>query len=102
MYIVHLLFGMAVMVSNLMSVGSQPQSITLHITKYTIWLVLHVYNVALIYYSIATCSDISMPLCVSQILKMLEAMGFGKYLDIFSSQQVNGDILLECDDKMLE
>ncbi|CAI8004156.1 hypothetical protein GBAR_LOCUS3844 [Geodia barretti] len=37
-----------------------------------------------------------------QILKMLATMGLGQYQEVFGSQQINGDLLLECDDKMLQ
>ena len=36
-----------------------------------------------------------------QILKMLGSMGLNQYQTVFSSQQVNGDLLSECDDDML-
>ena len=41
-------------------------------------------------------------LSLPQILKMLDSMGLSQYQEVFSSQQINGDLLLECDDKMLE
>jgi hypothetical protein len=37
-----------------------------------------------------------------QILTMLETMGLGQYQEVFGTQQINGDLLLECDDKMLQ
>ena len=50
---------------------------------------------------VLTLPSISLSLS-PQILKMLDSMGLSQYQEVFSSQQVNGDLLLECDDRMLE
>ena len=50
-----------------------------------------------------TCANALPPThTYTQILKMLNTMGLSQYGEVFSSQHINGDLLLECDDKMLQ
>lgn len=60
----------------------------------------------LVYYSTVdvpySCTKHILLLLLSQILRMLDSMGLLQYQEMFISQQVNGDLLLECDDRMLE
>ena len=41
-------------------------------------------------------------LSTMQVLNLLEAMGMEKYKDVFTKECVNGELLLECDDEILE
>ena len=37
-----------------------------------------------------------------KILNLLDAMGMEKYKDAFTKEYINGELLLECDDDILE
>ena len=37
-----------------------------------------------------------------QLIRLLEAMGLEKYSETFRQQQINGDLLSDCDDELLK
>jgi len=46
--------------------------------------------------------NLPLPLFLPQVIHLLDAMGLKQHHNFFMQERINGEILLECDDKILE